>query len=256
MHRLHEAQRVFSGYVFQESDQIPVGVKANGIAPEQRMCIYRNNTRLGLTEVLREVYPVVNKLVGEAFFNRLAQAYLSAHPLQTACLLEFGGQFAEVIAGFDAAQGLAYLADAARLEWYWHEAYHEADSEPLDLSALGQLDPADYDRLGFKLHPSARFMVTAYPIAQIWEGNQPDYPADAPIALNQGGGCLLVYRPAFEVEIVSLEPADYQCLTALASGAAFTRAVAQVMDGHPDFQVLAFLQHWLLKGLLTDFYIF
>ena len=122
MNRLHDTQRDFSRYVLQESDHIPAGIKDNGIAPEQRLAIYRNNTRLGLVEVLREVYPVINNLVGAAFFNRLAQAYVRAHPLQSACLLGFGGQFAEVIAGFQETQGLAYLPDTARLEWYWQSS--------------------------------------------------------------------------------------------------------------------------------------
>ncbi len=255
MHRLHEAQRDFSGYVLQESNQIPVGIKANGTTPEQRLSIYRNNTQLGLTEVLRDVYPVVNKLVGEAFFNQLASAYINLHPLQSACLLEFGEQFSEMITGILAAQNLAYLPDVAKLEWRWHEAYHESDMPAMELSALAQLDPADSNRIGFKLHPSTRFLVSNYPIAQIWACNQPDYPADTLINLNQGGCQLLIYRAESEVKIVSLEPADYQCLTALAFGTTFTKAVEQVMVNHPDFEVQACLQHWLLKGLLTDFFI-
>jgi hypothetical protein len=255
MNRLLEMQRQFSRYVLQMTDSIPSGIRTNGIAPEQRLSIYRNNTRLGLTEALRETYPVVNKLVGEAFFNRLAQAYLNAQPLPTACLLEYGGQFAEVITGFEAAQGLAYLPDIARLEWFCHEAYHEADAGFLQLSSLAQLNPADHNRIGFKLHPSLRLMASNYPIAQIWACNQPDYQADTLIDLKQGGCCLLIYRPAFDVEIISLEIEDYQCLTALATGASFTQAVAQTLADHPDFTVQTCLQNWLHKGLLTDFFI-
>ena len=73
MNRLHDTQRDFSRYVLQETDHIPAGIKDNGITPTQRLAIYRNNTRLSLIEVLREIYPVVNKLVGDAFFNRLAR---------------------------------------------------------------------------------------------------------------------------------------------------------------------------------------
>jgi hypothetical protein len=255
MHRLHEVQRDFSRYVLQETDDLPSEIKTNGLTPEQRLSIYRNNTRFGLTEVLRDVYPVINKLVGEAFFNRLSQAYLQAQPLKAGCLLEFGDHFAEVIAGLAAAQGLAYLPDVALLEWYWHEAYHEADARPLALSALARLDPADYDRLGFKLHPSARLMASAYPIAQIWTCNQSESQADTWIDLQQGGCRLLVYRPDFAPEIVSLELADYQCLAALTAGTAFAQAVAQALAEHPDFDIQTRLQQWLRMGILTDFFI-
>jgi hypothetical protein len=214
-------QQNFSSYVLQKSKQIPIGIKANGIAPEKRLAIYRNNTQLGLTEVLRAVYPVVNKLVGEAFFNQLAKDYINIHPLPSACLLEFGGQFAELIASLPVAEILVYLADIATLEWLWHQAYHEENRQPLDLSALGRLDATDYNRLGFKLHPSARFLSSDYPIAQIWESNQFDNPTDKLIDLQQGGCKLLIYRPEFDVEIVTLSHAEYQCLLALSARATF-----------------------------------
>ncbi len=255
MNRLHETQRNFSRYVLQNSDQIPDGIKANGLTPEQRLSIYRNNTRLGLTEVLREVYPVVNKLVGGIFFNRLAQAYIKLHPPKSACLLSFGGQFSEVIAGFKDAQSLAYLPDTAQLEWYSHEAYHEEDGLPLDVLALAQLDATSYQRLGFKVHPTARFIASDYPIDRIWLVNQTDAQQESLIDLNKGGCRLLIFRPELEVEIVSLSAVDYQCLTALASGLTLTQAVEHVIAIHPDFDIQLQLQQWLSMGLLTDFFI-
>jgi hypothetical protein len=256
MNRLHETQRDFSCYVLQNSDQIPDGIKVNGITVEQRLSIYRNNTRLGLTEVLREVYPVVNKLVGDAFFNRLARAYIKLHPPKSACLLEYGGQFSEVIAGFKGAQGLAYLPDTAQLEWYSHEAYHAADGSPLDVSALAQLDAAGYQRLGFKVHPTARFIASDFPIARIWLVNQTDAQQEELIDLTKGGCHLLIFRPELEVGIVSLSAADYQCLTALASGMTLIQAVESVIAVHPDFDIKPLLQQWLQMELLSDFFIF
>ena len=48
------------------------GIKDNQLTPQQCLSIYRNNTQLGLTEALRDGYPVLNKLVGTEFFNHLA----------------------------------------------------------------------------------------------------------------------------------------------------------------------------------------
>lgn len=255
MNRLHDMQRDFSRYVLQETDLLPTGIKSNGIAVEQRLAIYRNNTRLGLTEALREVYPVINNLVGDAFFNRLAQAYINLHPPKSACLLEFGEQFTEVIARFKEAQGLAYLPDTARLEWYSYEAYHAADGSPLAVSALAQLDAASYERLGFKVHPTARFIASDYPIGRIWANNQSDAQQEAFIDLNDGGCRLLLFRPELEVEIVSLIEAEYQCLTALTAGLTLMLAVEPILTAYPDFDIQTQLQQWVLMGLLTDFFI-
>lgn len=255
MHRLHDLQRDFSRFVCQETQQLPLDIKANGLSVEQRLSIYRNNTRLGLTAALRDTYPVVNCLVGEAFFNRLAAEYIKCYPLQEASLLTYGGHFAELIAQFEAAQGLPYLADIARLEWLWHEAYHATDALPVSLSALARIDQAQYSQLAFKLHPSARFIASEFPIEQIWASNQPDYQGQECIDLGAGGCRLMLYRPQWQVEIHSLAEAEYQFLTLLGSGQALNQAVEIVLSAHPDIKLPLLLQQWLRKGLLTDFYL-
>jgi hypothetical protein len=255
MNRLHDTQRDFSRFVFQETAQIPFGIKANGLSAEQRLAIYRNNTQLGLTEVLREIYPVLNRLVGDDFFNRLAAAYIKCFPPQSAGLFSYGGQFAELIADFDAAQGLPYLPDTARLEWYWHEAYHEADAKPFDMSTLAQLDAEQYGRLGFNVHPSVRLIASDYPIDKIWEANQPDYLLETVINLNDGGCRLLIFRPGFDVEIVSLAEADFKMLTGLASGLTLSKTIEHVLVDHPDFDMQPCLQQGMMNGLLTGFFI-
>ncbi len=254
MHRLHDTQRDFSRFVFQESAQIPFGIKANGLSAEQRLSIYRNNTQLGLTEVLRDIYPVVNRLVGDGFFNRLAAAYIKYFPPHTASLMTYGGQFPELIAGFEAAQGLPYLSDSAKLEWYWHEAYHAANAQPLALPALARIDPAAHAQLAFTLHPSARFIESNYPIEQIWLSNQPDYQGREWIDLSAGDCRLLIFRPQWQVEMHPLAEAEYRFLTGLAAGNTLSKTVASVMTDHPDANIPALLQQWLLKGLLTDFF--
>jgi hypothetical protein len=254
MNRLHDTQRDFSRFVFQETTQLPFGIKANGLSAEQRLSIYRNNTQLGLTEVLRDTYPVVNRLVGDGFFNRLALAYIQSFPPHAASLITYGGHFAALIADFEAVQGLPYLADTASLEWYWHEAYHAAEAQPLALSALAQIDPAAYGELAFTLHPSVRFIESKYPIEHIWLNNQPDYPEQELIDLSAGACRLLLFRPQSHVEMYSLAEADYLFLTGLSVGNTLSQTVESIMTKHPDANIQSLLQQWLFKGLLTDFF--
>ncbi len=255
MNRLHDTQRDFARFVFRKTAQLPAGIKPRGLSVEQRLSIYRNNTRVGLTEGLRAVYPVVNNLVGTAFFNSLAEVFINEQPPRSACLLEFGDAFADIIKTFNAAQGLPYLPDMARLEWLWHEAYHEADAKPFDMSTLAQLDAEQYGRLGFNVHPSVRLIASDYPIDKIWEANQPDYLLETVINLNDGVCRLLIFRPGFDVEIVSLAEADFNMLTGLASGLTLSKTIEHVLVDHPDFDMQPFLQQGMMKGLLTGFFI-
>jgi len=253
MNRLHEVQRDFSNFVLHESRQVVSGIIANGLEPAQRLAIYRNNTLLGLTEALRDVYSVVNRLVGESFFNRMAQAYILDFPPQSSCLLTFGGQFAGFLSAYAPAQGLPYLPDMARLEWYYHEACHEADETGLDISSLAGV-PADlYGELRLQLHATARFLASVYPVLRIWQSNQSNYTGEERINLDEGGCRLLVFRPRLEVEIVQLDDAEYCFLTALCSGVTLVEAVEQGFTADPGFEVQACLQRWLDRALLTGF---
>lgn len=253
MNRLHEVQRDFSNFVLRESGQALAGIIANGLEPMQRLAIYRNNTLLGLTEALRDVYSVVNSLVGESFFNRLAQAYILDFPPQSGCLLSFGGQFAGFLSAFAPAQGLPYLPDMAQLEWFCHEAYHEADETGLDVSSLAGVPANLYGDLRLQLHSTARFLASGYPVLRIWQSNQSNYTGDDRINLDEGGCRLLVFRPELEVEIVQLDDAEYRFLTALSSGVTLTNAVTQVYADYPEFDVQACLQRCLGRALLTGF---
>lgn len=255
MNGLHEIQRHFTGVMLHDSGQAQASasIKANGLKPEQRLSIYRNNTQLGLTEALRDGYPVVDRLVGTEFFNHLASRYIHRYPPTSGCLLSFGGQFAEFIASFQPAEALPYLPDTARLEWLWHEAFHEADGTGLDVSTLANVDSNLYGELGFVLHPTARFLASNYPVLRIWQFNQADHPSDERIHLNEGRCRLLIFRPGLEVEIIPLNDTEYLFLTSLGSGLSLHQSVEQVLRKEPAFDIPASLLHWAASGLFTHF---
>ena len=257
MNALNETQRRFTDYVLRDKglELAVAGIKNNQLTQKQRLGIYRNNTQLGLTEALRDGYPVVNKLVGTEFFNHLAHSYIQCFPPKAGCLLFFGGNFAEFIAAFHPAAGLHYLPDTARLEWLWHEAFHEAEANALEISTLATVKPEAYAKLGFKLHPSTRFLASDYPVLKIWQTNQDEYAGDGRINLDEGGCWLLLYRPALEVELITLTEAEYLFLTLLEMQVTLSQAVEQVLLKEPKFAVQVVLQHWLTKGLLTEFYL-
>ena len=148
-------------------------IKPNGLNPAQRLAVYRNNTFLGLAEALRDGYPVVSNLVGEGFFKHMAKSYVACHPPSAGCLLICGDSFPAFVANYPPAQRLPYLADVAKLEWLWQEAFHETKARPLDLSALACVPTERQGGLRFRLHPSARLLVSACPVLRIWESNQP-----------------------------------------------------------------------------------
>lgn len=258
MHKPHESlagvEQAVARWVLRGEGNAPTHVRLNGLAPEHRLAIYRNNTRMSLTEALRDGYPVVNRLVGTNFFDGLAREFLRRYPPRSSCLLEFGGRLAEFLGEFEPARGLPYLPDVAHLEWLWHEAYHAADSRALDLHKLNEIPRALYADLRLHLHPSARLLTSAYPTLRIWQVNQPGFEGEHNVSLNEGGCRLLLVRPHLEVEMHTLTAGDFVFLQALAAGATLTLAIESALAMNDGFDPLASLRHWLARGLLSGFF--
>src|SRR2546430_14573865 len=102
----------------------------------ERLDIYRNTFLLTLTRALRLCFPVVQKLVGEEFFEGAAQIFVAEHPPRSAWLDQYGSAFPDFLHAFSAAESVPYLSDVARLEWAVSGALHAPDTEPLDINRL------------------------------------------------------------------------------------------------------------------------
>src|SRR5437660_5801224 len=81
----------------------------------ERLDIYRNTFLLTLTRALRLCFPVVQKLVGEEFFEGAAQIFVAEHPPRSAWLDQYGGAFPDFLHAFSPAESVPYLSDVARL---------------------------------------------------------------------------------------------------------------------------------------------
>ena len=68
-------------------------IEGRGLSAAQRLQIHRNNCRISLTEALKANYPVINRLVGEAFFEAMAAAFISACPPREPRLSAYGAAF-------------------------------------------------------------------------------------------------------------------------------------------------------------------
>src|SRR5215831_10136031 len=143
-------------------------VLADGLPPEARLGIYRNNFTGTLTAALKLCYPAVHRLVGAEFFEGAARIFISAEPPRRADLDAYGEGFPGFLAGFPPASALPYLPGVARLEWAVNRALHAPDMEPLDLSRLAAIAAADYDRIAFLPHPSVALVAADHPVDAVW----------------------------------------------------------------------------------------
>lgn len=181
----------------------------------RRLAVYRRNVFGAMTGTLRATYPVVERIVGDAFFRHAAETYLRAHPSISGDLNDFGGAFADFLAVFAPAGGLPYLSDVALLEWQVQRLYYAGDHPPGDLSGLAGLPPERWHVAIFNMHSSWVVMQSPWPLADIWRVNQPDYADDMEVG---GGPCtILAWRQAGVVRVAELTPGEASFIEALAA---------------------------------------
>lgn len=188
----------------------------------RRFAVYRNNVAVGLIGAIEARYPVTRRLVGDDFFRAMARAFAAAEKPRSPVLIHYGAGFPDFVSQFEPAREIAYLADVARLENAWVEAYHAADAPPLALAALGEIDPADVPALRFAPHPAARLLRSAHPAASIWAAHQG--PGEPRPPAEWRAEDALIARPQADVSVRVLPAGGWDFAAALLAGAALGEA--------------------------------
>jgi hypothetical protein len=253
MPSLREQQMEFARALCEGSSALEHRIHANGLSGARRLQVYRNSVFAGLTEALRAIYPVINRLVGAEFFDHAARHFIERYPSSNGNLHDFGGKFPVFLATFPGADDLIYLPDVARLEWAYHQVFHAEDHAPLDLAALAAVAPADYGRLRWQLHPACRLLESDFPILRIWQVNQDDSKCMETVDLSAGGMRLLIIRRRLDVELEILSPGAHALLRALVGERTFTEACEQVFAVDPHFDVTTCMQWHVANVTLVDF---
>jgi hypothetical protein len=128
---------------------------------------------------------------------------------------------------------LACLADVARLENEWVEAYHAEDAGVATVGDLAALSPDSLPNTRIAFHPAARLLRFATPAATVWASAQ---GSDRPVALAEGPGeDALITRRDCDVRVRVLPPLGFDFALSLHKGATLVEAVAARNDPGFDF---------------------
>lgn len=226
-------QTTFAQALLDPARPLPQGItSAGGTADPARFAIYRNNIYVGLTNALAKRFPVVQRLVGEAFFAGMARAYASLERPASPLMFEYGDGFPDFIVAFEPARGLAYLADVARLEAGWTRAYHAADLRSLGLPDLTAIASPKLAEMRFVAHPSLSLVSSTHPVGSIWAAHQSE-ALEPPRAWRPE--TVLVARPAMDVCVHILPAKDAAFAEALIKGETLAVAAKRATAESSDF---------------------
>lgn len=185
-------------------------VLAGPMLPSEALAIHRNTALHGLVNALRLSCPTVDALVGEAFFDQAALAFVEEHPPSSAWLAGYGEGFADFLETYAFAAELPYLSDVARLDFA---------IEAVAGQALGQ-DGLWFD-LGealLTLDASVRVIALDHPALAIREALETDEDALAGIDTTPRRHALVLWRAAEGAAVRPLSRLPADVLAALLSG--------------------------------------
>lgn len=222
---------------------------ATGINDPRRFAVYRNNVTVSLINALRSNFPSIERLVGEEFFAAMAHAYSTANPPRSRLMFEYGADFPQFLETFEPVQPYPYLADVARLEIFWRQAFHEADAPVLDGAVLASIAQDDFPHLTFIRHPATRMLASRHAAGSIFVANR---KAAEPAAIDPSSAqTVLVTRPFYDCEVRILESGADEFFSGLLDGDSVRAAVEAAFTISPKFDLPAAIAMLIASGAFT-----
>ena len=196
---------VFAPALLDPDRATPAAVAGpNGKAARKRYNVYRNNVTVSLINALAAVFPATMRITGVDFFRAMARFHVRATPPTSPLLFEYGRDFPDFIERYEYAQSMPWLADVARIERAWLDAYHAADAEPLAPQVLASIPPERLAEAVLTPHPATRIVRSRFPAVTIFAANRSDGPVGRIEATEPEDA--LVTRPGLEVIVRRLPP--------------------------------------------------
>ncbi|MBL8593693.1 MAG: putative DNA-binding domain-containing protein [Devosia sp.] len=200
----------------------------SGKAAVKRYGVYRNNVTVSLINALAAVFPATQRITGSDFFREMARQHVRATPPTSPLLFEYGRDFPGFIEHYEHAKSLPWLADIARIERAWLDAYHAADADPLALATLAAIPPERLMDVNFVAHPATRIARSRYSALTIFSANRLDQPVSQIDA--SASEDTLITRPGLEVMARRLPPGGATFLIGLIAGESLGAAASAALD--------------------------
>lgn len=218
--------------------------------PLENIEIYHDNLIATLLKALKHTFPMVEKIVGDKFFAAAAREYTRHYPSRNGNLNVYGEYFSDFLLHYPPAMSLIYLSEVATIEWAVHTLYHAAEHAPLSFDELENLNPGKYDELTLVLHPATRLVKCQFPMLEIME--LCEGKLDKNIDLSSGGVNLLITRPAYEIQFLSLAEDEFTFLNCLHHHISITDALDQALAVNPAFDLMQHLIEWVNSKLIVE----
>lgn len=225
------------------------------LSPIEQLDVYREQFWIRHVNCLAEDFPVLRALVGEERFEAIVADYLKAFPPTKFRLRDLGMHLAELLATKDDA----LVAELARLEWAFIDAFDAPDAPPLDPNVIASIAEDQWPLARLRLHPSLqrmRLVYSAHKMRELYRENEALRPIARP-APTPAPSSVVVYRHKFLLYTEEMDALAYDMLELLARGeplGAAGDALAQSTNRGPEIEtrIGEWFTRWSALGWLAS----
>lgn len=245
-------QRHWAAALLDPAPSTPAGLTTwNGSDPARRFAVYRNNVLVSLVDALAQTFAVTLALVGEPFFRGMARQFVLGSPPRSPVLAHYGREFPAFIANFAPAAAVPYLAEVARLEMAYVEAFHGPDAAPVSPSQLAAVlaDPERLPGLRLRLHPCLRVLRSPFAIVSLWAAHQGQGDIAGVDPAQPENAWLL--RPGLSVQVMRMGLGDCCLVESLLAGLPLGAAVMHAQAADDAFELGRCLSVLLREQAIT-----
>ena len=240
---LRELQHQFLECVLKNGESIYSAIRTDQLTPQDRLRIYRNNTYIGLAEILKQTYPIIAELLEQLPFKRAAYTYIHQNPPQSGNMTDYGVNFGNFLESFALTEQYPFLKDIAQLEWLENQSYSAEDAVPLDPKSLLGLGEGQLFNLKFQLLPSCQLLNADHALDRVWNTFQSDPKSITLDNIPVGKTYLVIVRPYYKIFVHSLSSASFSFLTYLNQG----KTLLEAYEETPELRESADLQKRLTE---------
>ena len=256
MSTLNDLEAAFQSHILTGDDRIRARiVGTDKVDADTRLGLYANAYRLRLIEALDTDYPGLHTLAGDEEFDRMARAYIDAHPSGYRSLRWFGDRLSEFLRSTAPWSGYPVFAEMAAFEWALSDAFDAADSDLASVDDMTALPPDAWPGLTFALHASVQYLDLRWNVPTVWKAI--DTGAEPPALAEHGHPATwLLWRHDLLTHFRSLKVDEAWALDALRRGKNFAAICGGLTEWVDARNVAAhaagLLKQWLTDGLIRE----
>ncbi len=245
---------LFKAYLFDDVSDIADHIQStDAYSHPTRLNVYRFGYAARLRDVLAADYAILYQLIGHDAFEVIANHYIAAHPSQHPSLRFAGKDFANYIQQEPLVQQSPILAELARLEWAFVDAFDAEDSPAIAPEVIHTIPAENWPDVHFEFHPSVIFLPLSWNAVDLWTSIKEE-GRTIPFEQLPAPAACIVWRQDLAVQYRLLSPSETAFFVQAQQGATFATLCETLLEWYtPEEtvnQAAQFIMQWVHAGLI------